>query len=322
MSKVTVVIPVYGVEKYIERCARSLFEQSLDDIEYIFVDDCTKDNSLSILYRVMEDYPHRKAQTLVLHHGTNMGLPRARQTGILYATGEYVIHCDSDDWVEKNMYEAMYLKAVEYNADIIICDLIQNEDKYERCVGANIKAKEDYQTGIFTKSVHCSTVNKLIRRELYENPITFPQENYAEDLALMGQLFYYAKKIVYYPRAFYHYRYNPNSISRQKGIEATLRAFKQSCENARVVEQFYLEKRINKNTKWAIDCMKSNERDRLIALTGNRIYYELWKKTFPEINCRLLINPYYSWKKKIRFVSVWMHLYPLYAKWRGLIPSR
>ena len=82
MPKVSVIIPVYGVEKYIERCARSLFEQTLEDMEFIFVNDCTKDNSIDILLRVIDEYPKRKSQVHILNHEFNKGLPVARQTGI------------------------------------------------------------------------------------------------------------------------------------------------------------------------------------------------------------------------------------------------
>ena len=111
--KVSVCIPVYGVEKYIEKCARSLFEQTMQDgIEFIFVNDCTKDRSIEILEQVLAEYPHRKEQTRIIHHEKNRGLVAARNTGLAYASGEYIIHCDSDDWVELDMYEKMYKKAI------------------------------------------------------------------------------------------------------------------------------------------------------------------------------------------------------------------
>ena len=97
MPKVSVVIPVYGVEKYIERCARTLFEQTIDDIEYIFVNDCTKDRSIEILEQVIKDYPQRKGQIRIENMLTNSGQAAVRRCGIELATGEYIIHCDSDD---------------------------------------------------------------------------------------------------------------------------------------------------------------------------------------------------------------------------------
>ena len=129
MPKVSVIIPVFGVEKYIERCARSLFEQTLDDIEFIFVDDCTNDDSISVLQKVLMEYPNRNNQTKIVYHDVNKGLPAARQTGLRIASGEYVAHCDSDDWVERSIYADMYEKASEEEADIVICDYNQTDGK-------------------------------------------------------------------------------------------------------------------------------------------------------------------------------------------------
>ena len=81
--KVSVLVPIYGVEKYIERCARSLFEQSLDNIEYIFVNDCTKDKSMDILYEVIKDYPHLLEQIRIINHETNRGLHKQEKQGYL-----------------------------------------------------------------------------------------------------------------------------------------------------------------------------------------------------------------------------------------------
>jgi glycosyltransferase involved in cell wall biosynthesis len=89
MPKVTVIIPIYGVEKYIERCATSLFKQTLDDIEYIFIDDCSPDNSVNILKQVLEKYPHRQKQTTIYSMPTNSGLAAVRRHGINSAGGVY-----------------------------------------------------------------------------------------------------------------------------------------------------------------------------------------------------------------------------------------
>ena len=100
MPKVSVIIPVYGVEKYIEKCARSLFEQTLDDIEYLFVDDCTPDKSVDILKHILEEYPHRKSQVVIHRMEQNSGQAVVREWGVKNAKGDFIIHCDSDDWVD------------------------------------------------------------------------------------------------------------------------------------------------------------------------------------------------------------------------------
>lgn len=124
MPKVSVVIPVYGVEKYIERCARSLFEQTLDDIEFIFVDDCTPDRSMEILAQIIKEYRLRFAEKNYVvrteRMPTNSGQAAVRRHGIQLCTGNYIIHCDSDDWVDKDLYKQMYLLAISSGTDIVI----------------------------------------------------------------------------------------------------------------------------------------------------------------------------------------------------------
>lgn len=110
-NKVSIIVPIYGVEKYIERCARSLFEQSFKDIEYIFVNDCTTDASMSILASVIRDYPGYNIH--IINKKTNEGLPQARKTGVIASTGEYIMHVDSDDWLEPKAIEKLYLMAIE-----------------------------------------------------------------------------------------------------------------------------------------------------------------------------------------------------------------
>ena len=122
MNKVSVIIPIYKVRNFIERCACSLFEQTLQDIEYIFVDDASPDDSIDILKSCVERYPERASHVHILVHEHNQGLPAARNTGLPVATGEYIFHCDSDDFVEKDMLEIMYKVATEEDADMVYCD--------------------------------------------------------------------------------------------------------------------------------------------------------------------------------------------------------
>lgn len=110
MPKISVIIPVYKAEPYIERCVRSLFSQTLDDLEYIFIDDCTPDNSISVLKAVLDEYPNRRDQVKIVNHQHNQGVSQSRQDGFDATTGEYVIHCDPDDWIEPEMYELLYDK--------------------------------------------------------------------------------------------------------------------------------------------------------------------------------------------------------------------
>jgi glycosyltransferase involved in cell wall biosynthesis len=176
--KVSVIIPVYKAEQYIEKCARSLFEQTLDDIEFIFIDDCTPDNSIDILKCLIRDYPHRKSQVKIIHNEENKGISTTRNIGLNNSTGEYIIHCDSDDWIDDDLYEKLYLKAIEEKSDIVLCDFIREES-------GNLKIRkeflnenvEEYVKAILTTKLSPYLWNKLVSRNLYlKYNIFFPDE--------------------------------------------------------------------------------------------------------------------------------------------------
>ena len=119
--KVSFIVAVHKVAEYIERCVRSIYEQTLEDIEIILVDDCTPDNSIEIAKRVLADYPHRASQMKVLRHEKNTGLKGVRKDGVKVAEGEYVIFVDGDDYLDVRMGEMMYSKAIEEEAEMVIC---------------------------------------------------------------------------------------------------------------------------------------------------------------------------------------------------------
>lgn len=127
--KVSVIIPIYGVEKFIERCVDTLMQQTLKEVEYIFVNDATPDHSMEVLQDVLARYPERKDCVVVATHEINKGLPAARNTGLQMARGEYIFHCDSDDFVEPDMLETLYTEAVRKQADIVWCDWILSFEK-------------------------------------------------------------------------------------------------------------------------------------------------------------------------------------------------
>lgn len=216
--KISVLIPIYGVEKYIERCARSLFEQTMrDGIEFVFVNDCTLDRSMEILKRTLGEYPDRMSQVSIINHEENKGLAVARVTGVNVAKGEYVIHCDSDDWVEPNMYELMYLEAKRTNVDIVGCDFI---DEY---ASKSVIRKQDFnlpQVVLVNNMLAGFLVagylwNRMIRREFYmkghyEAP---PDITFMEDMIITLPMHVQTNKVAYVNQALYHYnRMNENSM--------------------------------------------------------------------------------------------------------------
>lgn len=210
--KVSIIIPVYKVEAYIERCVRSLFSQTLDNLEYIFVDDSSPDKSIDKMLQVLEEYPSRKPQVKIIHHKKNQGVSQSRQDGVDSATGEYIIHCDPDDWVELDMYEHLYNKAKETNADLVLCDyyeetngnlgkiIIQKPDTLDsQCLVANI-------TGLYSNKLNGCLWNKLIRKELYHSEYFNRNITFQEDDIVLLNILLNPIQIVYLDQPLYHYR--------------------------------------------------------------------------------------------------------------------
>lgn len=215
---VSVIVPIYGVEKYIEKCVVSLFEQDFESIEYIFVNDCTPDDSMSILGKLIEKYPNRKPNVTVIHHEKNKGSGAARKTGILNAAGEYTIQIDADDWCKLNMVSSLYYKAKEDNADVVACDFyIANKENNLCSVQKYSCDKKKDLENILNGSLHGAVWNKLIKKSLYfDNNIMPPSEiSLLEDKWLTVRLIYFSNKIAYVPKAFLFYRQdNSNSLSK------------------------------------------------------------------------------------------------------------
>lgn len=215
MVKVSVIVPVYKVEAYIERCARSLFEQTLDDMEYIFVNDCTPDNSLKVLKNVLSQYPQREKQVQIVSHKERKGSSCARNTGLAIASGKYIIYCDSDDYVDVRMYESMYETAVESDADIVWCDFYDvYPDKILYHKTADTK-KDHIEFLRAYMSSWTSVWNMLVKKNIYfEHNLSFPENiTHREDFYVSVILHFYASKINKINKALYYYnRNNPGSI--------------------------------------------------------------------------------------------------------------
>lgn len=208
LPAVSVIVPIYNVEKYIGRCVRSLFEQTLDDIEYIFVNDCTPDRSMDILRSLILEYPARANQIKIVEHNENQGSAAVRNSGLKVAVGEYIIHCDSDDWVERHMYEAMYSKAVADDSDMVVCSYFAEYGRKQ--VYYPQLCPEDPESclhNLLVGKLHNGLWNKLIRRELYHK-LSFwwtAGINMWEDVSVMNRLAFYSRKPVFLAQAYYHY---------------------------------------------------------------------------------------------------------------------
>lgn len=217
---ISLIIPVYGVELYIAEFADSVFGQSCPDIQYIFVNDGTKDRSIEVLNDLIEaKYPHLR-EHIVIVNKENGGLPAARKTGMEYATGDYIYHVDPDDWLSPGALEAIAAKCRETNADIVYFNYVKeysNRSSVKKEKEYQISQKEQYVRDMYNHRAFGTLCNKCVKRSLYEdNDVHHPLYAYAEDCFLSVQLVGYARSIAYLDMDVYHYRKNnPHSITRQ-----------------------------------------------------------------------------------------------------------
>ncbi len=253
--KVSVIIPVYNVESFVERCAHSLFGQTLDSLEYIFVDDCSPDNSISVIKQVLDLYPHRKTQVIFLHHESNQGQAAARTTGMKAASGEYMIHCDPDDWVELDMYEKLYRAAHPLNKepiDIVGCDFVLHQKGYIEPIPFIIfDNPQDYIINLYKHSLGLySLCNKLIKSELIRDYDIYPIQgiDYGEDRNVSIRAYFYAKSIIVVSQGMYHYdQTNINSITKRSFSKELWKEWK---KNVDYISDFLL----SKNSKFRRSC--------------------------------------------------------------------
>lgn len=226
MPKVSVIIPIYGVEKYIERCARSLMEQTLTDIEYIFINDCTQDQSIEILKRVISQYPERQDNIILTNNKTNVGQARTRRKGIMMAHGDYIIHCDPDDWVDNDWIKSLYRAASDNNADISWCgfESILQDGSRKYFPNRASDSIEDFLEKLEIGEKWGSMCLHLVRREIAQSPkIVWPSWNYCEDLAFIFQYAALAQSVSYVNRGLYKYRHNTESITSQRSRKGIIR---------------------------------------------------------------------------------------------------
>lgn len=282
MPKVSVVVPVYGVEKYIERTVRCLFEQTLTDIEFIFIDDCTPDSSIEILNRLIKEYKNLldadSKSVRILRMSSNSGQAAVRRHGVQLATGDYIIHCDSDDWIDKDLYRTMYVAAVNANADIVICDYMitdgTNIDIYQKaCYDTE---RNSFLEDMLLQKVSWAVWNKMVKKELYEGDIVYPTGNVGEDMLLSTILVCKSHIIAYVKSQLYYYFYNPASIMRQGDKNANLAKYLQLKANTDSLIT-YLSDKSYVDLNRIIPSLRMNQCLFLNKFISDKYVYELWK---------------------------------------------
>ena len=240
--KVSILMPIFKVEQYIEKTLDSIFTQTYKDIEYVFVNDCSPDNSLRVLKDTISKYCISERIYTIINHEQNEGIAVSRADCIANANGDYIFFVDSDDWIEKDAVEQMVGATDGGAIDMVGCDFMKDflsgkttyhHEKYaETCRGNMLKCLNyDIATALW---------KLLIRRTLFDNFTITPHVDIVEDYIMSVKLYFYAKSFIALPKAFYHYvQYNQARVSLQ-----TLWSVNMHIKGVQEVEQFCREKNL------------------------------------------------------------------------------
>ena len=208
--KVSVIVPVYGVEKYIQRCALSLFKQTYANCEFIFVNDCTEDKSIELLNSVICEQKISHQSIKIIDHEYNKGLAEARNTGVRAATGDYVLHVDSDDTIAPTTVEKCLKLATETNADVVIFGMLHVRKGKNQIEHVSIPTDLIvYLNQLISRENNVCLCGGLYKRSLYvdNNVWAIPGLNMGEDYSTKPRLLYYANKVVGLDEPLYIYNH-------------------------------------------------------------------------------------------------------------------
>ena len=306
MPKVSLIIPVYNVENYIEKCLDSVINQTLKDMEIIIVNDGSKDLSKQKIEKYLKKYP-----TIKYLEKENGGLSDARNYGMPYATGEYVAFLDSDDYVEKTMYEEMYNLGKKENADMVECDFVwEYPNKKREDIGEIYNSKKE-----MIEKGHVVAWNKLIKREILEKTnIKFPVGLRYEDMEFFYKLIPYINKVSFVKKCMVHYVQRADSIantqnSRTKEIftilDNVITYYKEKNlydEYKEELEYIYVKFLLCSSLKRMCKIADKNERKQAQSETWENINknFPEWRKN-PILKKKNLKNLYIKSNNKITF---------------------
>lgn len=240
---VTILVPIYNVEKWIEKCARSAFEQTYENLEYVFVDDCSPDKSVEILQRVVADYPHRAAKVRILHHDHNRGLASTRNTLVDACNTEFLFHLDSDDWIEPNAIELLVKNQQETNSDIVTGEALAHKDGKVEPHFRRFNNKEDALLSLLKLELSHTVWGRLIRTSLYKenNLKCVDGVKSTEDYQIVPKLFYYTKNVSGISDFICHYN-RDNEKSTTNNSFKNFELLRHSLISYQVIEDFFADK--------------------------------------------------------------------------------
>ena len=281
--KVSILVPFYKVEKYVGRCVESLFTQTYQNIEYVFVNDCTPDKSMEVINEYIRRC-HVEEKCKMIVHNKNQGISASRNDCLDNMSGDYFLFIDSDDYIDNDMVELLVEAALKENADISGCGYI--EEYADHSVEHPQKYTNDHDE--MMRAITLLTIKGVMWKLLVRSSIVtehrdevrfIPDRNMVDDYLFCCQIFYYAHRFAGVERCMYHWiQYNPNNYT-----HTTIFAVESQAAAIRKTEEFYREKGVYPIVEKALFKRKFVSKIPLL-LDKKCLDVKRWRILFPESN--------------------------------------
>jgi glycosyltransferase involved in cell wall biosynthesis len=319
--KISIIVPVYNVEPYIRKCIDSILVQTFQDFELILIDDGSPDNC----GKICDEYAALDNRIVVIHK-ENGGLSSARNAGLDLAKGEYISFIDSDDYIDRQMYDILYQQAKTSQSDMVVCGfhMVDEDDHILNNLNmaressteeySNIEAlyemfhiEKEFHTGTEVNPKWIIMCNKLYRRDLFKG-LRFPEGRIYEDEYIAHHLLYRCKKITCIPERLYFYLQRENTLSNfafnTKKFDR-LYALKQRADFFKKIGLMDLH---YKTLKGFMDSFFWNYSLAKATLPNAKSELKKLKKTMNQSHISFLRSPLISWKQKV-FITLFI-IYP------------
>lgn len=291
---VSILVPVYNVEKYIECCATTLFEQTYENLEFVFVNDNTPDNSIAILEKVSKRFPALKKRIIIESHSVNKGLAASRKTGLNVCNGDYVTFVDSDDYLDKETIMDCMEQILDSGGEIAAFGFTHEHGTFNSIVLPHQEfTQREYLISALERKTHVNVCGKIYKKDLFTKyDVSFIEGiNHGEDYVVGARLLYYCKKIVFVQKPFYHYvHYNTNSYTNVFRHSSMLQLLKAE----QIIADFYTQK---------------EDAELMAAHCVGRL----------KLKVEMITSYFLSKGKDIEDLSILLQLYPLESKNKEVI---
>ena len=320
MIDLSVIIPIYKAEDYIERCARSLMEQTLKEgIEFLFINDCTPDDSMANLFAVIADYPERKHQIRIIENNKNLGVSATRKIGVQEAKGEYIGWCDSDDWVEPETFEKMYEVTQKGKYDIVVAPFIKEKNdgkevvRFNQCNSPQECIHKGWQGYYFPGSLW----QQIIRKEILKKSIDqIVDTNYSEDIFILWLVYHYSRNINYISTPYYHYN-SINTLSLVHNINYSWESWLKQKRNIKIIQRELFKHGIREKNRVACNALKYGMKYQYRSAFPNILcYYYTFRECYLDVNTFLLTPPPKRFKTFLVYNSFILFWFYHRKKWK------